>query len=279
MAIFNIYRYQLLPTERQHQGMLFDYKTVEDVIKNKNKIFRNEISKKRFLQTRRLKTIIASIFEKDDIFVFRVGVNRDLRRETMDFKQETLDTWPHVLVAIWNHPDKQLIAVQKNSAAFSDTQTLINILSRNLNRHFNAYKLGIFINPIFETRHFWDIVERNEGKIQAINFKFITPNMSNISGAIADALKEVSRNTNSVENELGLKAAPKSSLTLSQEDPHVSSLLDYSSKGGGSASIKLKNIRQKIKTGENIKEIEIDEIDITSDDPKGIVRLIEQLFK
>lgn len=279
MAVFNIYRYQLLPTERQHQGRLFEYNSVADLIANKNKILSHEIQKNRLFQTKRLQTNAIKILKRGELYLFRVGVNRDLQRDTEDFKKETLDTWPNVLVVIWNDPDKQFIAVEKNPLAFYDTNAVINLIGRNLNHNLHPYRLGVYINPLFETHDFWHLVEEYQNKIQSVNFEFITPNMANISGAIAGALKEVARDTNSVENNLKLKAAEKSALNLDPNDRHTSSLVSYSSEGGGSIEIKIKGLRKKKRTGDNIKEVQVDQIDVKLNDPEELYRLLSSVFK
>lgn len=278
MSSFQVFRYQILPNNRNFQGSIYDGKTVNDVISDKNNLFWHSLSSIKPFATRRSSTATQVLAQDDDFVVFMTGVNRKLVRNTEDFKTERLDTWPHAIVAIWNDPDEQYIAIQHNPAAFNTPSALLKNLEKNINRELAPYQLGIYTKPIFNKRDFWSLVAKNQSTIEAVEFAFLTPNMASISKALTEDLKSFAKANNSVENKLELRANKQSTLTLNKDDAQTAGLVDYSSSGGGEIKLKIQGVRKKITVGNAIKQIEIGDLTLEGMVPHEIISTIKNML-
>lgn len=261
-ARFELYRYQLLPRDRYFQSDLYGDSAVEDVIARKNEIFSSALGSVGRFRSNRSELATELLLEKDGFYVYRLAADRSITRETKDFKKETLDNWPSFLVAIWNRDDRQLVAVQKRSAAFQHSESVIKIIADTLAPYLAHAQLTAVWEPLFETAVFWDIVERYKARIQEVDFEIVTPNMANISRELPENLKELAKRTNSVKNRIGLQAAPSSYLNIDDSDVNVNALVDYASKGGGNISLRVSGLKSKIHTANTVKEIEIGEMSL-----------------
>lgn len=117
---FELFRYQLLPIDRFLQGnLLTGVGSIDELISRKNEFFSEAISGAKSFSDKRHETITKKLYEKDDFFLLRIAHNRSIHRETKDFRDEVIDNWPSILVAIWNNPEKQFIAIQRRATAFS----------------------------------------------------------------------------------------------------------------------------------------------------------------
>lgn len=191
--------------------------------------------------------------------MYRIGADRSISRETHEFKEEVLENWPSILLAIWNRPDRQLIGIQNRSAAFKDTNSVVRLIFDSLRTGITNNQLTLKWEPLFERRHFWELIKKHEGKIQEVAFEFITPNMSNISQTLSTELKDFAKSTNSVDNTLVIHSDPDSHLNIDSDNPSIKGLVDYSSSGGGNIKLKVKGLRMKVSASDAIKELEIDE--------------------
>ena len=210
----------------------------------------------------RAETRVELLFSDGDFWLFRMAVNRALRHETEDFETETIENWPKIYFAVWNDPHRQLIAVQHRPPAFKDTSAPIALLAKSLAPFLDAVQLRISIEKVQEIQRFWEMIRRHQGNIGALRFELVTPNMANISGDLADDLKDFAKRTNAVESDLELKADDSASLKISESDPEISKLLQYSADGGGNVSIRLKGSKKKVSTS-GAKEVTITELDAT----------------
>lgn len=274
-ARFHIYRYQLLPFDRHFQGDLFKgMKTVDELLAHKNYFFANALRYIKTFEAGKADTATKKLLETDSFFLYRIAANRSLSRETKDFTEEELDNWPSLLVAVWNEPDKQLIAVQKRPAAFQQTDTVVRLILGSVESHLAKQQLRIHWEPLFEKKIFWDIVNRYEGKIQEIQFEIITPNMANISGYLPEDLKEFAKQTNSSINKINIESDPSSSLKIEPANRTINGLVEYSSEGGGDISVKIVGAKKKIHTSRTVKEIELEELQLhgTSDEVAEIIK-------
>ncbi|MFW8696000.1 hypothetical protein, partial [Mesorhizobium japonicum] len=84
--------------------------------------------------------------------------------------------WPKIWVAIWNHPDSQLIAVQQRTQAFQKPVAAVRLLMKSLEDPLSRHQLVSATEPLFEEQVFWDLVEKHKGKIRKVEFELITPN-------------------------------------------------------------------------------------------------------
>ncbi|NHC63076.1 hypothetical protein [Paenalcaligenes suwonensis] len=278
MRSFHIFRYQILPNNRNFQGSIYDGKTVNDVIAEKNNIFWEAISNSDPFYKRNSETVIRILAEEDDIIVFMVGVEKKLKKNTKDFKVEKIDTWPDSIFVIWNNPERQLIAVQNNPAAFSTPSVLLKRFEKNINRQLSIYQLGIYSNPIFDKNDFWELIASNNNSIEAVEFTFLTPNMASISQTLTDDLKEFAKKNNSVENKIELRANKGHSLSLSPNEPQTSGLIDYISNGGGATKVKLHNIRKKVTVGNTTKEVEVTGLELEGLNANETIAIFKSIF-
>jgi len=213
--------------------------------------------------------------EFGNFMVLRIGAKRGLIRKTKDFKQEELDTWPSVYVLINNDPDVQAMAVEEDAEAFYRTSTVVHILSTNLNERLKDYRLQLEIKPMFERNEFWNIVRNYQRRIIETRFFMVAPNLAQISKGLELDLREIKNRTNSVKTNMDLQAPSGESLTLSEDDSFIRSLVTYASEGGGTIHLKIKNIKKMIKTEDSIRSSEVDEIYFTGENVPQ--QLIEQL--
>jgi len=129
---FNEYRYQILPISQEHHVILSDGITsIEKLKEKKNQIFIEGFHKIRNYCHSRNKVIHKILVEQDNISIFKIGVERDLKRKTKDFEIEDVENWESSIVIINNNPDVQKCLIQK-SDAFNKTITLSKIFEKTL---------------------------------------------------------------------------------------------------------------------------------------------------
>jgi hypothetical protein len=274
---FHLYRYQILPISREIQQDFIDgIHELEDLISKKNEFFWSSLETVKKFESRSQLSQKRVYFE-DSFALYKIAANRSLNRETRDFKQEEIDNWPSVYVAVWNEPDKQIIAIEKRTAAFQHSETVVRMVIDAVNFHLSKSNLRAHWEPQFEKTVFWDLVKRHKGKIHEVCFELITPNMANISNTLGEDLKNFAKNTNTATTSLKLESDPASSLSIKDDDTTINSLVDYSSQGGGDISIRLHGVRKKIHTSKTVKEIDVNEVEL-SGDAKYIAEVLKQIL-
>ncbi|MDH5571052.1 MAG: hypothetical protein OEY89_04755 [Gammaproteobacteria bacterium] len=274
---FELYRYQLLPIDRYLQGDLWSgINSIEELISKKNELFSSAMLEVDHFANSRTETTTKRLYAKDDFFLFRIAANRSLHRETKEFTEEYIDNWPSVLVAVWNHPEIQMFAIQRRTNAFSSTEAVAKLILETIHPSLAHFHLRAIYEPIVERKVFWDIVEKYEGEIQKLEFEFITPNMANISSSLPENLKEFAKATNSVKNKLDIESDSESNLHIQKDNNTISALADYTSDGGGNVAIKINGLSKKINTSKTVKHVEISEIELqgTAEEVAGILKEI-----
>lgn len=280
---FELFRYQLLPLTRNVQMDMFpdvafrSINSVEELKARKNEIFSHVLSNFPALDYRQ-----AEINHKVDVdsppwFVVEINTQKSLKREKPDFKQERIDTWPHVIAIINNSPDVQIIAISRNTRAFSSGAVVAKILQNNLGRILQRYMLTIQVEAIFDRSEFWHIVDEYRGRITSVNFELISPNMANISKGLELDLAKLNADTNSHRTDLKLNSTEGSALEIKKDNPMLNSLVEYSSEGCGDIEVKIKGIKKTIRTSKSVREISIDELSIQNLTPDRLEWLFEQL--
>jgi len=81
--------------------------------------------------------------------------------------------------------------------------------------------------------------------------------MSNISDSLKVDLVAWNKTTNTQETKINLKSDKNAHLTFKDGDEPVSSIVDYSSSGGGNITIKVRGLSRKISTNDKVIEIGI----------------------
>lgn len=274
---FNLYRYQLLPTDRYFQGDLYGIASLEELIAKKNDIFYDAVASPYAFKSTSPETSVKKLFDDGEFILFQVAVNRVVQIETQDFDSKAVANWPKFLVAIWNHPEQQTIAVQKRHVAFQKPQTAVKILAKSIEGIMTKHQLVMAWEPIVEKQVFWNLVNLHRKNIKKVEFELITPNMASISKTLPQDLKDLAKKSNAVKSSIALESANDSALVLSESDPVVSGLADYTSEGGGNVSITLIGMSKKIQTSATVREFEVSDAKLEGD-PKAIASILKSLF-
>lgn len=276
---FQLFRYQILPIDRYLQGnLLTGVATIEELIQRKNEFFQQALTQTVNLSDGRHETATKRLFAKDQFTLLRIANNRSMHLERKDFTEERLDNWPSVLVAIWNEPDKQLIAVQKRTTAFSEPEIVVKMILSTLSATLAHYHLRVLYEPLFEKTVFWEIIEKYQNRIKSLQFDMVTPNMANISGTLPDELKSFAKYTNSARNSLKLESDPQAPLHINRENATLQGLVDYSSEGGGNISVKIDGIKKKYQTSKTIKEVHLGET-VMQGTAEDIAQLLKEIMQ
>lgn len=277
---FHLYRYQILPLSRSHQQALFDdINSIEELIEQKNRFFSeallgvSEFAYSKSELTHKLR------HQEGEFYLFKFGVYRAISREKKDFTAEELDNWPSFFVGIWNSPDKQFIFIEERSSAFQHSSAFVKILQNNLNDRLSKRNLTLEIEPLFEDKSFWEVVDKFRGKVQSIEFELITPNMANISGALSGDLKTLAKSTDTIKTNLKLNSSKSSHLNVTTDNSMIDGLVDYSSSGGGDIKFSVRGLKKKISLGKTVKTIQIDNIESTGINTKDLSDLIKSMVE
>ena len=274
---FEVFRYQLLPKDRYFQYDLYGDKSVEELIERKNEIFSDALkSIKRFVSAR-TELVTEKLWDRDNFVLYRLAADRSITRETKEFKKETLDNWPSILIAIWNEPDKQLVAIQKRTSAFQLSESVIKSISETIHPYLNNVQLTAVWEPLFEKSVFWELISRHAQNIQEIDFEIVTPNMANISKVLPQNLREFSKQTNAIKSKIGIQADPSSTLKVEKSNEAVSALVDYASEGGGNISIKVSGLKKRLNTSKTVKEVEVTELELQGE-PEYIATVLKEIL-
>ncbi|WP_303848852.1 hypothetical protein [Apibacter mensalis] len=263
---FHLYRFHLLPlkTNTQAYNEHFDEKlTLEELKNKKNEIFK-EILLKLNTTTDKNKNPI-QIYDKtdnDECFLYKIA-NKKTTTITKNFKHTRTEDEPYVFIIINNNKEIQKIAINENSKAFTNPDSVRNIIKKLFQKDLEKYGINIEIEKLFDKKTFWNYASKYKDQISFINFKIIKPNLANISASLSEDLKKFMNKVNSHESNLKIKAPKKGVLeNINQSNPDINGLVDYSSKGGGSVTLKVKGIIKSYNTLEKPEIIEIDEMQI-----------------
>lgn len=278
--IFNSYRFQIVPTSKSIQVSFspLNINSVEDLVKQKNNILKRYLDKGNLLASCKQEFTCRVNSKNDDIYIFRVGFKKQLERTKKDFKKEKLEDWPNVLVVLNNNPNVQKVLIQHNPRLAQDSSTILNKIKQSLNDYLRPFQLYVSIEPLFEEREFWSLVKENWNKITVCDFELFSPNLANISGKITDEMKQLLKKSNSVKSHLKLESEAHSSLDLSEENPQLVGLVNYSSEGGGNIRLKIRGYTRYKNTAKNVKQITIDEMEISAENLEIVKKILPDLF-
>lgn len=260
---FDLYRFQIIPKDRHFQTSLFsDIQSVEDLISKKNEILFQIIKNMDNLKTKSGEIKSAIEYQSNDTILYKFAPKKHVIVGTKEFKDEKVEDWPSFHVLFWNQPDKQIIAIEERKKAFQKTKTVNNILMDNINDVLKTKNLMIFSEPIFNKKDFWSIIDSHKNHILNIKFDLITPNMANIAHVLSEDLKNLAKTTNTATTTLKLDANKDTTLDIDESNEYIDDIASYASDGGGNISMKIKGLKRRIHTSENISTIEIDELEL-----------------
>lgn len=275
---FRLYRYQLLPLDRNNTKDLYNDNSPEYIIANKNRLFADILLSfpKQVVADKQLVIELKKLTE--NLFLINIAPNRPVTRETIDSQLEKVDNWPHIQAYILNEPNEQYLLVQDRIAAFANTDTVANIIKRKTRHLLEKLGLSLHIESLFDKAGFWSLIKEHKNKITYVEFEFITPNMSNISETLSTALKSLGKETNAVKEELALSSDPYSSLDISPDNETIQGLVEYTSQGGGDITLKIRGIRKKIRTSKSVRQISVSGLELTAT-PEQIEENLKILLK
>lgn len=269
MAVYDLYRYQLLPAP-EFQSDLFEGRPLssDELRAQKNGLFFTTLNEISDFSHRGFATTKKILLRSDTVVIFKIGIQKTVDRDTKELTKEKVESWPNVTVIVDNSPDVQAIAVSRNPRAFSSSRVLIEHLSRVIGSRLKAKGLTIEIREQFNSADFWTVVTENEGKVQRIRFEMVSPNMANISGALEVDLRSLNRDTHSQRVDIELNAPAGSALAVETSNPLINGCVDYASRGGGDIAIKIQGLRKEVRTSMSVKTIEIESLEIQGEPEK-----------
>ena len=276
---FELFRYQLLPVTQHAQADMFHkIRSSEDIRKNKNRFFFEVISELPKLYHRSIQLNQKIIVNSSPWLAFKLAAHKTLEREK-EFKKERIENWPHVTVIINNEPDVQIIAVSKNSKAFSSGLVVAKLIKESLASHLLRYQLSMHVEAIFDRSEFWSIVEKYEGKISNVKFELISPNMANISKSLKLDLAQVNRDTNSHRTVLLLNSPEGAKLEIEKGNEMLESLVNYSADGGGDISFRIGGLRKRVHTSKSTRTLDTDELSVENLTVEQLEAFVAYLMK
>ena len=189
--------------------------------------------------------------EQDGIYVLRIANtgHKPAKVET-DFKVMKQENHPSCIVIIDNRKDRQIIAIEQNSA-FGKDPSLAVIIQTTLRKALQYYRLTLDVTQKYHTSEFWQVVDNSmmlKGS-DYVDFPFAYPNLPEISDMVGDYMTDVARRTNS-EPTLHLKGQNNESVRLSREDLWLLSAIKACAASGRPILIKPK--------GSEIRKIGVD---------------------
>lgn len=249
---FEVFRYQLVVDKTMQTNAFKTYETPEQLRADKNNIFKDIITNDKF-NFRSKNTNLKSklLYQKDDMFYFKISTKRTAHIYHEDFTDTKHDTYPNIIVAINNNPSVQKIAIQKTSSPFHDIETVRNIILESVDTKIKNYNLSFYVEPIFDKQNFWQFVRKHPQQIKSLSFDFITPNISNISKDLTIDLKQGYEDTNMHRSKFEMFAKEDGVLAINENSKFVNGIVGYTSQGGGSIIARLKNSRSKFNTADN----------------------------
>lgn len=277
-TIFKAYRYQLLPLDRNETKDLYQNYSAEQIISRKNEFFAEALNHLPKVSHKRVEVNVSIQEIQQDFFRIHLAPSRPLTRETTDFRRERVENWPHIDAYVLNKPEDQLLIIQDRPTAFTNTDTVANIILRSTRGALDRIGLSLQIEPLFNEAYFWDLVSQYNNKITWVEFDFVTPNMANISKTLASTLKSLGKDTNAVKEQLTLRSDPSSSLDISHNNPTIQGLVDYTSRGAGDIKLKIKGIRKRFQTSNSRREVHLSGVEITAN-AEEIVEIIREALR
>lgn len=257
---FEVFRYQLVVDKTLQMDMFNKYQSAEDVRSDKNNILQSLLTNDNFGFLSTQSEITTKLLHTSgNLSYFKVGVRRSQKHYNKDFTEKVLPNYPNILVVFNNHPDIQKIAIQANKSAFSDCKTVSHFINKTIDTRLKKSNLSFFIEPLFDKKEFWNLVNKYSKQIKQVTFNLVSPNMAVISKNLKLNLKELYEDTNTQRTKVELNAEPESYLDIKESSKFVNSLVDYSADGGGNINLRVRGMRKLLHTAQSPNEFMLDE--------------------
>ena len=180
-----------------------------------------------------------------------------------DIQAQNIDDYPfsYIIVDI----GQQLFLIQRNNEITPLVESLISLVQKSFSFLLSDERMQIIFSPITEKGVFWDIVEKNAGKIHTIEFELLSPNFLGQSYTANQLMKELRRDTNTESLKMTLKNE-SGKLKINKSIPFYSVLLEYISNGGGKWNLHIRGKRKPATSEESVFETTIDTAHMESSD-------------
>ncbi len=260
---FHIFRFHLNPISNESQQIeLFanEKKTPEELKEKKNDFFNETLQELNFYKDDR-NPLKLEHFE-NGFYLIKLAQKKSTRI-VQDFEDFEVNNEPFVYIILNNNPKVQKIAISENSEAFSEPKVVKNILEKLFNKNLAKFGLGVAIEELFKKESFWKFVNSHKYEIKLIDFKYIRPNLANISNSLPDDFRNFTDNVNSKESHIVIKAPENGILeNIDKSNTAINGLVEYTSEGAGDIKLQIKGIKKRYSTKENPVTIQISETQI-----------------
>lgn len=260
---FHIFRYHLNPLSNDSQQIeLFpnEKKTPEELKERKNEFFSETLHELDFYKDER--NPLKLEHSENEYFLIKLA-QRKTTRIVQDFEDFEITNEPFVYIIINNNPEVQKIAISENTEAFTEPKVVKNILEKLFNKGLKKWGLGVSVEELFKKESFWKFVQAHRQEIKLIDFKYIRPNMANISKSLPEDFRNFTDNVNSKESHIVLKAPENGILeNIDKKNEAINGLVEYTSEGAGDIKLKIKGVKKRYSTKENPVTTKISEAQI-----------------
>lgn len=178
---------------------------------------------------------------QNGIYVLRIAnTGHKPAKVENNFKVMKQQNHPSCIVIIDNRQDRQIIAIEHNSA-FGKDPSLAVIIQTTLRKALKNYRLTLDVTQKYHTSEFWQVVDNSMmlRGIDYVDFPFAYPNLPEISDMVGEYMNNIARQTNS-EPTLKLKGQNNESVNLSREDQWLLSAIKACAASGRPILIKPK---------------------------------------
>lgn len=280
MIKYDIFTYQISPISSAQFKLFGKNYSYSDLVNNKNKFFANSFENLSFFSSKH--KLNYKVEYADNEFILIRLANRKTIKLEKGFHQEFHEIEPSCLIAFYNNPEIQLVAIESDKTSFGNSFAVLKILENALNRELGDFNLRFYPQPKYEARILWEMLERYEGRIEKLQFEFIKPNLARVNDSLSDELKEASKMLNSAKTKIEFNAPEKQVLeNLDEDNKQLVDLVKTSSEGAGPAKIKLTGLRSWETTANSVKSIELDSLEIEADQDtiRSFVMELKEILK
>jgi hypothetical protein len=271
---FDVFTYQMSPVSVEQLDFFVSQPTAEERMKLKNNLLFDVVAEGLVIYHRKYKLNYRVEYMEPEFMVLRLANKKSVSIEKQ-FHRETFESEPSCLVAIYNDPEIQIIAIESDKTSFATSFTVAKLLQRSMERGLKNFGLKIAVKPKYEEKEFWDLVDRYAGEIEKLRFEFQYPNLGKVNRTLSDDLKEASRSMGSDTTRVEFNAAEDEVLkNIDPENQELSGLVRASAEGAGPAKIKMKGRRSWESTENKVKFTEYWEME-ASGPPSAIKDYIE----
>lgn len=246
MAKFQIYTYMFRPVMENKMEIPFEESQKIDVQDSLDR--KQELTSEVLDNNEKLKFKFNTVeyahkmyIGQNGIYVLRIAnTGHKPAKVENNFKVMKQQNHPSCIVIIDNRQDRQIIAIEHNSA-FGKDPSLAVIIQTTLRKALQNYRLTLDVTQKYHTSEFWQVVDNSMmlRGIDYVDFPFAYPNLPEISDMVGEYMNNIARQTNS-EPTLKLKGQNNESVNLSREDQWLLSAIKACAASGRPILIKPK---------------------------------------